>query len=238
MKAWVGRYGVMAIVMALAFGPRAARSEGASGDLLLGHSIHLGAPTAEMGPFRPLSLERRCGTEEDRPAGALPLAGFTMRGLGAREGDDDSEDRLGRFGSDLLVPFLIVGELTLLQDGENGREEAIQGARALLVTGLVTEALKAAVRERRPDSSGMDSFPSGHASLAFAMATVLAEYKPKSTWLAYSTATFIGVSRVSADEHHWYDVVAGAAIGCVVATHVTDKHLMLSSDGLCLCWRW
>lgn len=60
------------------------------------------------------------------------------------------------------------------------------------------------------------SFPSGHATVAFAVATVFAtEYKGKPVVpiIAYSAATLISISRITENKHWITDVVTGAAIG-------------------------
>ena len=81
----------------------------------------------------------------------------------------------------------------------------------------LTRTFKATIDEPRPDGSDNRSFPSGHATIAFAGATVLhKEFGRVSPWISvagYSVATFTAVDRVLADRHHWYDVAAGAAIG-------------------------
>ncbi len=82
-------------------------------------------------------------------------------------------------------------------------------------------ALKAVIKEERPDHSDDKSFPSGHASMAFAAArSIDKEFRKESIWIpvvGYAAATAIGVERVVNDKHHWYDVVAGAGVGVVSA---------------------
>ena len=78
-------------------------------------------------------------------------------------------------------------------------------------------ALKAMVKEERPDHSDNKSFPSGHAAMAFAAArSIDKEFRRESIWIpiaGYAAATAVGIQRVARDRHHWYDVVAGAAVG-------------------------
>lgn len=78
-------------------------------------------------------------------------------------------------------------------------------------------ALKGMIKEERPDHSDNQSFPSGHASMAFAAArSVDKEFRKDCIWIpiaGYAAATAIGVERVVSDRHHWYDVVAGAGVG-------------------------
>lgn len=81
----------------------------------------------------------------------------------------------------------------------------------------VKTALKGMVKEERPDHSDNQSFPSGHATMAFAAArSIDKEFRSESIWIpiaGYAAATAVGVERVASDRHHWYDIVAGAALG-------------------------
>ena len=88
---------------------------------------------------------------------------------------------------------------------------------ALLTSVAISEGLKRLTREPRPDGSNHESFPSGHATAAFATATMMAQYHPREAALWFAGATAIGYSRVALRRHHWYDVVAGAALGYGVA---------------------
>jgi membrane-associated phospholipid phosphatase len=60
------------------------------------------------------------------------------------------------------------------------------------------------------------SFPSGHTTVAFAVATVFAmQYrdKPVIPILAYSAASLVGLSRLAENKHWATDVLTGAALG-------------------------
>lgn len=153
-------------------------------------------------------------------------------------GDESSTHRLATDASNSITAFVVVGELSLLADGKAGKAEALQGAKALVMTGLLTEALKHTVREKRPHSESLTSFPSGHTSCAFAMATVIADYKPKYKWLAYGVAITIGWSRVEVGAHRWTDVAAGAALGYFTAKHYTNQHLNVTPEGVGYQWKW
>lgn len=64
------------------------------------------------------------------------------------------------------------------------------------------------------------SFPSGHATIAFAAATILSVFDKKRRWMYYLIAGLIGLSRIYLYCHYFLDVVAGGAIGSGVSTGV------------------
>lgn len=71
------------------------------------------------------------------------------------------------------------------------------------------------------------SFPSNHASSAFAVAAVFASrYRGHRwvPWVAYSLATIISLSRVPDQAHFPSDVFAGAAIGYTISHFVVLRH--------------
>jgi membrane-associated phospholipid phosphatase len=60
------------------------------------------------------------------------------------------------------------------------------------------------------------SFPSGHTSLAFFMATLAAPYFHASVWvviLLYTAALLVGITRMYVGAHYPRDVLAGAILG-------------------------
>ena len=76
-------------------------------------------------------------------------------------------------------------------------------------------------------NSANGSFPSGHATVAFAAATVYAmEYK-KTIWvpiLAYTAATLISASRITENKHWTTDVFVGAVLGYLTGRHVVNNY--------------
>jgi membrane-associated phospholipid phosphatase len=62
------------------------------------------------------------------------------------------------------------------------------------------------------------SFPSGHATIAFACATVLAWKAPRLAFPAFVLAGAIAWSRVYVGVHWPLDVLGGAALGILLAT--------------------
>lgn len=114
--------------------------------------------------------------------------------------------------------FLAAGTLLpLATDGKEGAQHSIRTLDALAVSTLLTSGLKVLTHQRRPDGSDFRSFPSGHASAAFTVATMQAHYHPKQALLWYGGATIIAASRVKLNRHYTRDVVAGAALGFVSA---------------------
>lgn len=69
------------------------------------------------------------------------------------------------------------------------------------------------------------SFPSGHATTAFAAAAALAYFDKKRKYLYYIVAGLIGLSRIYLQCHYFGDVIAGAIIGFLI----TKVVLTLSS---------
>jgi membrane-associated phospholipid phosphatase len=90
----------------------------------------------------------------------------------------------------------------------------VEVAESTAVTVGVTSGLQVvAVNEERPNG-GSHSFPSGHASFSFTMAEFMRKrYGWEYGIPAYVAASFVGYSRVEANDHYTHDVVAGAAIG-------------------------
>ncbi len=134
---------------------------------------------------------------------------------------------LGELGSFAVVAGLYGGGVVLGRPGL--RRTAVEAVAASLVAGgVVTPLLKAAVGRARPRQeegpyafapfSGDKSFPSGHTTQAFAVASVIAA-ESGSLWvdlLAYGLAGSVGVARVYHDAHFVSDVVVGAAIGTLI----------------------
>ena len=128
---------------------------------------------------------------------------------------------------------------------------ASTGASYVLAAG-VAYGLKHSVHEWRPDDSDQKSFPSGHATFAFAGATALRhEYGHLSPWVTvggYGLATLVAADRVRRDRHYTHDVFAGAAIGWlsteltyyIKKKYIKSDHVDVAFTGqslsLTLCW--
>jgi len=102
------------------------------------------------------------------------------------------------------------------------RVAGVLGVESVLVTGPIKNLFRRhrpaweqerPLRLRRPRTS---SFPSGHASAAMTAAGVLAE-RDRLWPLYYGVGALVAASRVHVKIHHASDVVAGAALGLVLA---------------------
>jgi membrane-associated phospholipid phosphatase len=106
-------------------------------------------------------------------------------------------------------------------NGDRFRAATYDMSQAVVVNFLYTLAVKEAVRRQRPDASDKSSFPSGHASNAFACATVWAEqYGLKGAIPGYLAAGLVAGSRLALKKHHLSDVVGGATLGYIVGKSV------------------
>jgi membrane-associated phospholipid phosphatase len=95
--------------------------------------------------------------------------------------------------------------------------------RTQIVTEALTQGLKFSAGRTRPDGTAY-SFPSGHASTAFATASVLQrELGWKVGAPAYAAATWVSMSRLSENRHYASDVVFGAALGIAAGRAVTVR---------------
>jgi len=88
-----------------------------------------------------------------------------------------------------------------------------------LKQGIGRERPNVAYPEPRPlvHAPHDGSFPSGHATVSFACATVLSFYAPRAAPAFYLLAAAIAWSRVYVGVHYPLDVLGGAALGLGIA---------------------
>jgi membrane-associated phospholipid phosphatase len=86
-------------------------------------------------------------------------------------------------------------------------------------------ALKHVIKEKRPDGSDFQSFPSDTTALAASGSSFLwARYGWQYGVPALAATAFVGWSRVDAQKHHWYDVVASEALSIGYAAIFTPRY--------------
>ena len=93
--------------------------------------------------------------------------------------------------------------------------------QAQLLTEMLVEPMKFATGRLRPDGSNHQSFPSGHAAVTFATATVIERHLGwRKSLLGYTIASYVAASRLHDNRHYLSDVVFGAAVGSIAGRTV------------------
>ena len=93
--------------------------------------------------------------------------------------------------------------------------------QAQILSEILVEPIKFAVRRERPDGSNHLSFPSGHASVTFATATVIERHLGwRKSILGYAIASYVAMSRIHDNQHYLSDVIFGAAVGTIAGRTV------------------
>ena len=116
---------------------------------------------------------------------------------------------------------------------------------SIIAGGLISPVIKKVVGRSRPSQTGGEedvvhsfgsgvSFPSGHTTEAFAVASVIATHY-SSEWVkfaSYGLATMVGLARIDHNAHFASDVLGGALLGTVVGravVHLDDARRMQAS---------
>jgi len=142
---------------------------------------------------------------------------------------------LGYGAVDLGVP-LALGLVGWWRGNAELRVRGLWGTGTVAAAGVVDQILKNVSCRARPTAPGAGtffasfpcfpapyataSFPSGHATTAFATAAMLALWYPRSTGVCVGLAALVGLSRIVLGSHFPSDVLAGALLGSVVALAV------------------
>jgi len=142
------------------------------------------------------------------------------------EGTADTFFAPGKYFGNTAV--LIGSSLTIYAVGRLGDHPKVSHVgmdliRAIVLDQTLTFGLKYATQRERPDHSDNLSFPSGHASLTFAVATALERH---ASWRmavpAYLFASYTAMSRLHENRHYASDVVFGAVVGIIAGRTVTE----------------
>ncbi|MBR2351629.1 MAG: phosphatase PAP2 family protein [Alistipes sp.] len=97
-------------------------------------------------------------------------------------------------------------------------ERVAVAAVTYIAVTAISQGLKYAVREPRPDTGVRNSFPSGHTMTAFAGAELVrTEYGWHVGLGAYALASTVGFMRLYNGRHWFNDVLAGAGLGILSA---------------------
>lgn len=146
------------------------------------------------------------------------------------EATSDVAKGIEEFGS--FPSFGIMGAFYLggaMLDNYEAKTVAMDAfAASFISAGLITSSLKVIAGRSRPDEGdstyrfqpfgGHSSFPSGHTTQAFSLASVIAGHYDE-WWvdaLSYGIAGGVGLARIEQEAHFPSDVVAGAIIGTIV----------------------
>lgn len=142
------------------------------------------------------------------------------------------------------LPNFLLGDIYLkglVFKDQKAKDSAYLGFKSILFTQAIVISLKYITGRERPSgnkgayffkmldfSPGTNSlsFPSGHASTAFAFSSVIA-HQYAQWWvkiLVYSAATSVAWSRLNDNVHFTSDVLVGSAIGWYVGTTLTKFH--------------
>jgi membrane-associated phospholipid phosphatase len=140
----------------------------------------------------------------------------------------------------IAVPISIWGYALIKKD----KQQAYNGlmvASSEVINSMITVSMKLGFKRERPfnaypndiikhSSGGSYSFPSGHTSMAFNVATALTLNYPR--WYvyipAYVWASGVGYSRMYLGVHYPSDVLVGAIVGsgAAILTHYGRKYLV------------
>jgi len=176
-------------------------------------------------------------------AGAIATASLADRGVNDwvqdhRTPQSDDVATVFRYGGEPVVVFGISGGIVLAGTIAGRDDVQRSGGRVLLsviaaeVSSIVLKASAGRYRPAETDNpyifkpfSGHDSFPSGHTTMAFALATSLSN-EIHNGWVSaalFTFATGTAWSRLN-DERHWFsDVLGGATVGISAAT-IVSRH--------------
>lgn len=94
----------------------------------------------------------------------------------------------------------------------------------LILSQTFTQAIKYSAQRDRPTGECC-AFPSGHASAAFASASILERHLGfRAAWPTIAIASYVGASRLHDNRHFLSDVLFGSALGMASGWTVVGRH--------------
>jgi len=168
---------------------------------------------------------------------------------------------VGRFGNvRLLLPLAALTALGgYICEDAHMVDTGMLSLKSMLLSGATTFTLQLISQREIPEaglghgfnigkglSLKRDAFPSGHSTIIWSVAPILAKQYEEQKWVAptvYTLATLTSLSRVYANKHWATDVFAGAVIGYLGAQVTLKSSPRFSigvsgSEGLSLVWRF
>lgn len=175
----------------------------------------------------------------------LFLADADIRDI-ARRNQSTAGDKAAAVGNALGNPLYTLPPLGLfylygyVNNDPKARHTSLLAVESLALSGAFTWTIKMAAGRPRPYTgespsswngpsfkTGSTSFPSGHTTAAFSIASVIAEEygtNPCVPPIAYGLATLTGMARIYDNKHWASDTLFGGAIGYFVGKAVTRYH--------------
>jgi len=129
----------------------------------------------------------------------------------------------------IVVPAAALSVTFFKGDGQG----TWQFTKGFLLNQAVTYGLKVGINKPRPFSNGDNAFPSGHTSITFQGASFIHKrYGFKYSIPAYAIAGFTAFSRIDAQKHDGWDILAGSVIGIgstlLFTTEYQQEHMELT----------
>lgn len=169
------------------------------------------------------------------------LGGGAALALGVHHWDNSINARLVNSSTDRLwTPGHVIGSTEVILGSSaaayltgrlSGRPRlqhlGMDEIEASILAEGFTQGIKIAARRQRPqqidgNQSKTYSFPSGHAMMTFATATVLQQHLGYRAGIpTYLVASYVAMSRLHDNRHYASDVAFGAAMGIVIGRSVT-----------------
>ena len=114
----------------------------------------------------------------------------------------------------VALPSIFLADKILGHSSADTKNRLEFAVASLVSVGITTVVAKELFRRKRPNGIGHRSFPSGHTSIAFAVAEVVRQlYGNLASAPFYLLAVNTGLSRIHDNKHYPSDIVAGAGLG-------------------------